>query len=179
MRERSVSRKWSMRIVYLILCLLIIFIHILPLSTIPRGWAGPDWIFALTFAWAGRRPDLIPILLLAPMLLFADIIFYRPPGLWALLVLVFIVRKKNQAAEVHDFNFLSDYLNFAVVLVLVNLSYRIILTLFFVERDPWLLTITQIMTTLLAYPLVVALSYYIFRIRTPKPGDRTIYRGLI
>jgi hypothetical protein len=45
-------------------------------------------MLALTFAWVLRRPEFVPPLLIAAMILLGDLMFHRPPGLWAALVLV-------------------------------------------------------------------------------------------
>ena len=65
MAERNTSFLWMMRAVYLGLCIFVIFLHLLPLDTQPRAWAGPDLMLALTFAWTLRRAEYVPPLLVA------------------------------------------------------------------------------------------------------------------
>ena len=44
--------------------------------------AGPDLMLAFTFAWVLRRPDYVPVLLIAAIFLLEDMLLMRPPGLW-------------------------------------------------------------------------------------------------
>ena len=69
MAELSTSRLWLMRLGFVALALVIMFFHLLPLDTVPRRWAPPDLLVAFVFAWALRRPDYVPILSLAIILL--------------------------------------------------------------------------------------------------------------
>ena len=81
MAENATLHRWLMRALYALLAGLLVFLHLLPLDTLPPGWAGPDLFLALTFAWAVRRPDYVPPLLVAGLALMMDLLFHRPPGL--------------------------------------------------------------------------------------------------
>ena len=69
-----------MRAAFVGISLLIMFFHLLPLETTPRRWAAPDLLVCLCFAWALRRPDYVPALAVAGVMLLADLMFQRPPG---------------------------------------------------------------------------------------------------
>ena len=72
MAERLTSQLWARQAMYVILALGILFWQLLPLSTLPSSWAGPDWLIALTLAWAQRRPEFVPVTLIAVVILLAD-----------------------------------------------------------------------------------------------------------
>ena len=74
MAELLTSRNWLMQGMFLVLCLLIVFFHLLPLTTLPARWPTPDLIICLAFAWGMRRPDYVPVLLLAGVMLVADLL---------------------------------------------------------------------------------------------------------
>jgi rod shape-determining protein MreD len=88
MADQRPARIWVMRSLYLAVSFLIIFLYLLPLATTPTRWAAPDLIIALTFAWAMRRPEYVPALCVGGIVLLADLLFQRPPGLLAVLVLI-------------------------------------------------------------------------------------------
>ena len=171
MAERSVTFLWSMRFVYLGLCGLVIFLHLLPLEPVTRFWAAPDLMIALTFAWVLRRPEYAPLMFIAGIFLLADFLFHRPPGLWAALVLIGSQTLRAKALDLRDLTFLMEWLSVASTLIAIVLGYRIILTLLVIDTPPLSLSLIQLLTTLVAYPLVVLASQTIFRVRKIAPGE--------
>lgn len=171
MAERRPKSRWAMRILFGVLCLLLIFAHLLPLQTLPRGWAGPDVMLALTFAWVLRRPDFVPPLLIAGVFLLADLLFQRPPGLWAALVLLGSQTLRAREPGLRDLTFAVEWVSVATTLVAMTLGYRIILALLMVDQAPLGLSLMQLVATLVVYPLVALVSHGIFGVRKIAPGD--------
>lgn len=81
---RAIDRA-ALGTVFVLLALTVVFFRLLPFSGMPGGWPGPDLLLALTFAWIIRRPDTLPVLLVAAVSFFADLLLSRPPGLAAAL----------------------------------------------------------------------------------------------
>lgn len=171
MAERNLTRLWTMRAVYLGLCLSLIFLRLLPLDTLPQGWAGPDLIVAITFAWAVRRPEFTPPLLIAAVLLLADLMFQRPPGLWAALVLMGSEALKRRAPVLRNLSFPSEWATLATILVAIVIGYRLVLSLLLVDQAPLALSLMQLFLTLAVYPLVVMISGTLFGVRKIRPGE--------
>ena len=171
MAENSVYRLWVMRLVYVLLGLALIFLHLLPLDTLPRGWAGPDLMLALTFAWVLRRPEYVPPFLLAAMLLLGDLMFHRPPGLWAALVLVAAETLRARYIGLRDLTFAVEWVSVATTLIAVTVTYRLVLAVLMVDQAPLGLSLMQMVMTLLAYPVVVVVSQSVFGVRKLAPGD--------
>lgn len=172
MVKRVVRLRIVKRLFYVVLCLLILFAQLLPFSTAPRSWAGPDLMVALTYAWAVRRPDYVPTALVTAMFLLSDVLLYRPLALWTLVVVVTVVLVKIRR-EIHDRPVLPvEFVNFTLTYIMVNLCYRFILGIFFVETAPIFLTLTQIVSTVAAYPVIVGLTHFVFGIRFPTPRDQ-------
>lgn len=171
MAERSVTYLWSMRALFLTLCGLIMFLHLLPLEPVSRLWAAPDLMIALTFAWVLRRPEFAPLVLIACVFLLADFLLQRPPGLWSALILIGSQTLRSKALDLRDLTFSMEWLSVASTLVVITISYRIILTLLMVDTPPLSLSLIQLLMTLLAYPLVVLASQTIFRVRKIAPGE--------
>lgn len=172
MVRRAARLRIVKRMLYVLLCLAVIFAQLLPLSTTPRVWAGPDLMFALTYAWAVRRPDYVPVAVLTALFLLSDVLFYRPLALWTLIMVVTVVLIKIRR-ETHDRPVLPvEFVNFTLTYIMVNLCYRFILGIFFVETAPIFLTLTQIVSTVAAYPVIVGLTHFAFGVRFPTPRDQ-------
>ena len=171
MAERKRHNRWVMRAVYACLCITLIFLHLLPLDTLPRGWAGPEIMLALTFAWVLRRPDHVPPILIASVFLLADLLFQRPPGLWAALVLLGSETLRAREPGLRDLTFAAEWAAVATTLVAMTLGYRVVLALLLVDQAPLGLSLMQLVATLVAYPFVALLSHWAFGVRKIAPRD--------
>ncbi|MBS0125247.1 rod shape-determining protein MreD [Thetidibacter halocola] len=171
MAERAASELIGMRLAYLGLVLGILFVNLLPLQTVPAGFAGPDLLVALTLAWALRRPDYVPALSIAGALLLADLLLGRPPGLWAALVLIAAEWMKRQERRLRDGTFVGEWLNVAGLLLVITIAYRLVLGVLIVAPGTLFLAAMQYGMTVLAYPFVVAVSYIVFGVRHNAPGE--------
>ncbi|SEQ11008.1 rod shape-determining protein MreD [Thalassovita taeanensis] len=171
MAEQSPGRVWTMRATYVALALVVIFFQLLPLETTPRRWAGPDLLTILGFAWALRRPDYVPVLAVAGVMLLADLLFQRPPGLMAALVVMATETLKARARGMRDQPFPVEWLSVSVMLVMVMLGNRMILALLLVPQAPVGLTVIQLVMTVLTYPVVVLASGTLLGVQKAAPGE--------
>lgn len=171
MAERRTPGIWAMRLVFTGLCLGLIFLHLLPLDTLPRGWAGPDLMLALTCAWVIRRPDFVPVLLIAAIFLLADLLYQMPPGLWAAITVIGTEALRRRVMLLRDLTFLAEWFTVAVILAGMTLANQIVLTIAMVDRPPVGLYLMQLLMTLACYPLIAYASQIIFRVRKQTPGD--------
>lgn len=177
MSEPLLPRAWLMRALYAGLSVLIVFANLLPISTVPPSWAGPDLFLALTFAFAARRPDYVPILLVAGLALGMDLLLQRPPGLWAAITVLGVETLRNRAPSLRDLTFLSEWAAVSSTLVIMTLSYRLVLTVFAVDQAPLGLSLMQLVSTLLVYPLVALVVHSVLGVRKRAPGDLDSARG--
>lgn len=171
MAKHSPARLWTMRAVYVGLALVIAFVHLLPMQTLPSRIAGPDLLTALTFAWALRRPAYVPALMIALVMLMADLLFQRPPGLWALLVLLATEWLKNRARTVRENTFVAEWLTAAGALLFITMIYRLTLGILIITPGMFSLALMQYGMTVLVYPLVAAASFIAFGVRRTTPGE--------
>lgn len=178
MAERGTLHRSLMRALYAVLAVLLVFLHLLPVDMLPPGWVGPDLLVALTFAWAVRRPDYVPLLLVATIVLATDLLFQRPPGLWAALVVLGCAALRDRAHALRDPSFVSEWLAVASTLVAITLGYRLVLTVFLVDQAPLGLSAMQLLSTVLAYPLVALVSHVVLGVRKAAPGDLAATRRL-
>lgn len=171
MDERGQAYLWAMRALFLALCAGVMFLRLMPLDTLPRGWAGPDLIVALVLAWSLRRPEYVPPLLIAAVMLLTDLLFQRPPGLWAALVVIGSQALKARAQDLRDLTFMMEWASVATTLVVMTLGFRIVLGITLVDQAPLGLSLMEMVATLLAYPVVVFASHFVLGVRKAAPGD--------
>lgn len=160
-----------MRAAFPALAVLIMFFHLLPLDTEPRFWAPPDLLLLIALTWSMRRPEFVPPISIALVILLEDLLLLRPPGLMALLAVLGCGVLKGRAAPHRESTFVSDWLAIAAVLTVIAALNRLTLALFAVEQAPLGLTVIQVVMTILAYPLVVWLSQTILGVRKLSPAE--------
>jgi rod shape-determining protein MreD len=170
MAEFSASRLWLMRAGFFGLALLIMFFHLLPLNTVPSRWAPPDLLVAFAFAWSLRRPDYVPVLSLAVVMLVADLMLQRPPGLLALLVVSGCEYLKNQNAGLRRASFLTEWAVVGMVMIAIMVLNRLILMIVIVEPAPLGLNVIQMALTIAVYPVIVAITQTLLGVRKPATG---------
>ncbi|MCT8161097.1 rod shape-determining protein MreD [Pseudoruegeria sp. SHC-113] len=171
MVDPILSSRLAYRLLYVGLATLILFLQLVPLQTVPRGWAAPDFLVGLTFAWVLRRPDYVPALLIAGVALTADLLLQRPPGLHAALVLIGAEFLRSRMVLNRDLPFLVEWALVAAVVLGLALAERLVLAGLFVPTPRLGLTFIQALTTIAAYPLAVLASTHLLGIRKLARGD--------
>lgn len=171
MAEIALSRRLLMRLIYLALAMAIILFHLLPLNTHPRAWAPPDLLLALTFAWTMRRPDYVPLLSVALVMFLADLLFQRPPGLMAALVVLGADYLRGRVPALRGAGFGREWLTVGLTITAILIASRAVTALFGVTQAQLSLALMQLVLTFLAYPVVVLVSRTLFGVRRLSMGD--------
>jgi len=172
MAERSPRVEvWAGRGAFVLMAFALIFVTMLPLSTLPRAWAAPDLLLAVTFAWAARRPDFVPVLLVAGVFLLFDLLYGRPPGLWTGLVLLATEALRVRSHDLRAVPYLLEWATVAVAVIAVFMSYRLVFSLTALPQVPLVPHMFQMIGTVLCYPVVTFLSYLLAGVRRPAPGE--------
>lgn len=165
------SPKWPMRLAYIGLSLLCLALALLPFQTVPRGWAGPDWIIVLTLAWAARRPDYVPVLAVGAVVLLADFLLMRPPGLLAAFMVIARQALRKRTIALRDASFPNEWLTIAALMIAIALAERLAYAIFLLDQPPLGLALMRLVTSIVAYPVVVFASQFLLGLRKPQPGD--------
>ncbi|MCF3593558.1 rod shape-determining protein MreD [Rhodobacteraceae bacterium LMO-12] len=171
MDEVSLLRLWLMRFGFAFLVLAILFFHLLPLETTPRRWAGPDLVLGFAFAWVLRRPEYTPVLMVAGLLLLADLLLGRPPGLYAALSLIAFNKLSARRQSLSTMPFSVEWITVSFAFIAVMLGYRLILSLLLVNPPGPGLFLSQLTMTVLTYPVIVLISRYAFGLRAVGLGE--------
>ena len=155
---------------YLLIAAFIVMGRILPLSN-GDGFPVPDLLLGLTLAWLLRRAAHVPALAIALVFLIEGLFVMRPPGLWALAVLLGSEFLRRREAVVREMNLLLEWAMVASVMLAMTLAYRLALVIVMVPRDPLDLSVAKLAVTILTYPLMVWLLQTVLRVRKPATGE--------
>lgn len=171
MADGSGSGDWAYRSGFAAIAALSLFARILPLSTLPAGWPGPDLLVCLAFAWILRRPTYVPALLIASVVFIEDLVLLRPPGLWAFIVLIgseFLRRREPLSRQLP---FPLEWAMVAVVLVLMMATNRLIMAIVASPQPDFGFAFIQTILTIALYPAIVVLSHLAFGVRKSATGE--------
>ena len=167
---------WAHRLIFVGAALFLTFLKLLPIHPAAAGsLPGPDLILCLVFAWTMRRPEYLPVWLLALVLLSEDFLLMRPPGLWTALVIVAAEFIRSRIALTRELNFGVEWLLVSGLMLGAFLAYRLIFALSFLPQPEFGYAVIQILWSILAYPAVVAVSRYGLDLRKPAMGEVDAY----
>lgn len=166
-------------VLFLMLGASVIFLRMLPLGPMSGGWPPPDAILLFGFAWVLRRPDFVPALLFAALMLVSDFLFLNPPGPAAALALIGLEFLRGRAGLMREQAFPFEWATVAAVLVLMFLGERALLAVFFVPQAAFGLSLLGLVVNIFAYPLVVAVSIWALRVRRLAPGEHAAEARLV
>ena len=169
------SSVWLYRGIFLLLALVLLFLKLLPLGSLAGDWPGPDILLCLIFAWAVRRPDYLPVLLIGAVVLLEDLILMRPPGLWTALVIIATEFIRSRVALTRELSFPAEWLLVAGLMVGLLLANRLAFAIAFVPQPGFGFSLLQTLWSILCYPLVVIASHFAFDLRKPATGEVDAY----
>jgi rod shape-determining protein MreD len=171
MAERADSKTWINRGLFALLAFGLIVIDLVPLDMRPARWAAPDLLLAVTLVWVARKPSYVPVLVIAVLFLMTDFLFMRPPGLWAALVVILseVIRRQNR--DFRNMPVLVEWGTIAIGIVAITIANRLVLAIVMAPQAPLSLTLIEMVTTILIYPLVVVIAHFAFGVSRIAPGE--------
>jgi rod shape-determining protein MreD len=166
---------WFYRVIFVVAALILLFFRLLPLGTLAGHWPGPDLLVCLTLVWVMRRPDYLPVLLIAIVFLAEDLILLRPPGLWTAIMLLATEFLRGRAALTRELNFVVEWMLVAGLMVAMLLAYRLIFAMALLPQPGFGFALVQTIWSVLCYPLVVMASTLALDLRKPAMGEVDSY----
>ncbi len=163
--------RWAYALLFAVLAGLVVFLRVLPTGGSTGAWPPPDFIVLAGFAWVAKRPDFVPVLLFAALLLVAELVFLRPPGVSSALAVIGLEAMRARANLLRERGFLAEWMSVAIILALMLVAERILLTMFFVDQPQFGLVAIGFIINVIAYPAVAALSVWGLRVRRLAPGE--------
>lgn len=171
MAEPIRDDRWPYRALFVLLAAALLFLRLLPVGLLPARLPAPDLLLAGTFAWALRRPEYLPPLLVAAVFLVEDMLTLRPPGLWTLAVVLGAEFLRSRAVLMRDISFLLEWAIVAAVMAAAMLATRLVLAVAFVPQPALAEGLVLLVLTALSYPLVVVVSHRALGVRKPATGE--------
>lgn len=171
MAEGKPRGVWPFRAAFLGVAILSLFLRLLPLSTLPSSWPGPDLLVGLAFAWVLRRPDYVPALLIAAIFLIEDLLTLRPPGLWAMFTVLGAEFLRSREPLSRELPFPLEWAMVAAVILLMTLGNRLVLALVVSPQSDFGYAFEQMLLTIACYPVIVVLSQLLFGVRKSATGE--------
>ncbi len=171
MAEFAPTKTWVQRGVFVALAFVIIVVQLVPLDMRPDIWAAPDILLAATLAWVARRPAYLPIFIIAAIFLVTDLLFQRPPGLWAALVVILTEAIRKRSDGIRNMPLILEWGMIGFGIAAITVANRLVLAIVMTPQAPLGLTLIQMIATILAYPLVVLIAHFGFGISRPAPGQ--------
>lgn len=182
---------WGHRVLFVVLALVFLFFRLLPLGEASglcppddswcRFWVwlgqvpGPDLLLCIILAWMMRRPDYLPVLLIAVVVLVEDLILLRPPGLWTALVVLVSEIIRSRVALTRELNFSVEWLLVSAMMVAMLIVYRMAFGLVLLSQPPFGFAMVQVVWSILCYPVVVFLSRVVLDLYKPAMGEVDAY----
>jgi rod shape-determining protein MreD len=163
--------RWAGGFTYGVLAAVLIVAPLLPLNLVPRTYATPDILLAVTAAWAARRPDSLPVLVVVGVFLLADFLFQRPPGLFAALVLLMTEWLRRRSPRLRKGSFLGEWAAVGTGIAAVTLTNRLVLALLLTPQAPLGLTLIQLLLTIALYPVIAGVAHLALGLRRPAQGE--------
>jgi rod shape-determining protein MreD len=164
-------RVWLYRGAFIAVALFILFLRLLPLGSVPGDLPGPDLLLCVIMAWVMRRPDFLPVLLIAGIVFLEDVLLMRPLGLWTALVVLATEFLRSRAALTRELSFAVEWMLVAGLMIGLLLGYRLFFALSFLPQPGFGFALTQTLWSILCYPLVVMASRLALDLRKPALGE--------
>ncbi|MBE3639160.1 rod shape-determining protein MreD [Mangrovicoccus algicola] len=144
---------WLARAAYAAIALAAMAVLLMPLWIEPGGWPGPDLLSALTLAWVLRRPEQVPVLLIAGVMLTADLMLQRPPGLWAALMVAGseVLRARRRTGR--PLGVVAEWALAGTVIFAMSLADWLAMTVTLARHAPLADMLAATAVTILSYPL--------------------------
>ncbi|MEV8466601.1 rod shape-determining protein MreD [Fluviibacterium sp. DFM31] len=142
---------------FVLLCAMVIMVKLLPLDLQPGPLPTPDLVICLVVAWVIRRPDGLPVWLIAAVVFVSDLLLMQPPGLWTAIAIGATEYLRRRHKRLQPLSVLAETGVFAALYTaMVGLNW-LALTVTFADQPSLGAQLLRMPVTVAAYPFVVLL----------------------
>ena len=145
------------KIIIFFIGILLIVLPISPISSQPVIIEKPDFLLCLMFGWIILDPKNSSISILILLSFFADILWYRPLGLWPLLILLGSLSIKIIITKISVDSFFSKMMFFIFFLITIDTFIYLTSLIGLTEELDFNIWFTRFIFSILSFPLVVYL----------------------
>ena len=136
---------------------LLVILPISPISNQPVIIEKPDLLLCLIFGWIILDPKNSSISILILLSFFADILWYRPLGLWPLLILLGSLSIKLILTKISVDSFFLKVIYFILFLLTLDTLIFITSLIGLTEELNFNIWINRFVLSILSFPLIVFL----------------------
>lgn len=162
---------------FALIALALLLVRLLPINPGVIHWPGPDLTLCLTFVWLLRRPEQLPVTLIAAVFLVEDIVLMRPPGLWTAIVILGTEAARVREPRWREHPFMVEWGRVVVLFAVMILANRFIQAVAFVQLPSFGQVFMQFAATGLAYPFVALATRRLLGLRRLTIGEAEIMRN--
>ena len=145
------------KIIILFIGFLLVILPISPISSQPVIIEKPDFLLCLIFGWIILDPKNSSISILILLSFFADILWYRPLGLWPLLILLGSLSIKLILTKISVDSFFLKVIYFILFLITIDTLIFMTSLIGLTEELDFNIWFTRFIFTILSFPLIVYL----------------------
>lgn len=171
MGDRAGAEIWLHRGAFVLIALALFFVRLLPLGTDAGQWPGPDLLLCLIIGWVMRRPDYLPVWLIAAVVFAEDLLLMRPPGLWTALVLIVAEFLRSRAALTRELNFAVEWLLVSTLMFGLLLAYRLAFVATMIPQPSIGFALVQTIGSVICYPVLMMVSQIVLNVHKPATGE--------
>ena len=143
--------------IILFIGILLIILPISPISNQPVIIEKPDFLLCLMFGWIILDPKNSSISIIILLSFFADILWYRPLGLWPLLILLGSLSIKFIITKISVDSFFLKVIYFILFLFTLDTIIFITSLIGLTEELNFNIWINRFVLSILSFPLIVYL----------------------
>ena len=145
------------KIIILFIGIILIILPISPISSQPVIIEKPDFLLCLIFGWIILDPKKSSISILILLSFFADILWYRPLGLWPILILLGSLSIKLIITKISVDSFFLKVIYFILFLITIDTFIFITSLIGLTEELDFNIWFTRFIFSILSFPLIVYL----------------------
>ena len=145
------------KIIIFFIGIIIIILPISPISSQPVIIEKPDFLLCLIFGWIILDPKNSSISILILLSFLADILWYRPLGLWPILILLGSLSIKLIITKISFDSFLFKVIYFILFLITIDTLIFMTSLIGLTEELDFNIWFTRFIFTILSFPLIVYL----------------------
>ena len=162
--------------IFLILGIFIVIFPIAPISRQPLIVEKPDFLVCLIFSWLILDHKNVSITILIFLSLFADIMWFRPLGLWPIFILLGSFLTKRMMSKISLDNYYLKIIYFILFLFCIDTCIFITSLMGLTEQLDFDIWLNRFIFTVLFFPIFIYLLEN-FLFKDIKKSNRKINNG--
>ena len=140
--------------IFLVLGIFFVIFPIAPISRQPLIIEKPDFLVCLIFSWLILDHKNVSITILISLSLFADILWFRPLGLWPIFILIGSYLLKYMKSKISFDNFYLKIIYFIVFLFCIDTCIFITSLIGLTKQLDFDIWLNRFMFTILFFPII-------------------------